>query len=364
MEPQAKRRKTDHEPTDVGDHVSPNVAHLQPQSNSSEFRGTGVANNNGNFHVGRDLYVTTSNAASATEDAVTKRREMLLRSLRFDQIDSRKLSIKRAHAKTCRWFLENWMYKQWETQATLQFGGKNFLWIRGKPGAGKSTLMNYLHREVQNQLGREEAPQKLISFFFNAQGSDLEKSTIGMYRSLLLQLLENCPDMQHILEKATPRFQNDINMLKNLFERTAEKTTTVCLIDALDECDVAEIQDMVHWFDDIIEAGIQISVCFASRHYPHIRIRTGLSVILEDQDEHENDISSYINTKLDIGRSRQSEQIRQEIREKASGVFMWVVLVVEILNIEYGKGKIPKLRERLEQIPGDLHQLFHSILTT
>lgn len=362
MEPQSERRKTDRGPTDAGGRVSPNVAHLQPQTNSSEFRGTGVANNNGNFHVGRDLYVTTGSTFTTTEELAAERRKKLLKSLRFDQIDSRQLSIKRAHAKTCRWILENSMYKQWETQATSHCGGKNFLWIRGKPGAGKSTLMNYLHGEVQSQLGREEAPQKLISFFFNAQGSDLEKSTIGMYRSLLLQLLEKCPDMQHVLDQTRTGFQDDINILKNLFERVAEKTTTTCLIDALDECEVADIRKMVSWFDDITEAGIQISICFASRHYPHIRIRTRLSVILENQDEHENDISSYLDTKLDIGRSRQSEQIRQEIREKASGVFMWVVLVVEILNIEYGKGKIPKLRERLKQIPGDLHQLFHSIL--
>lgn len=361
MEPQAKRRRTGHGPTNAGDCVSPNLAHLQSQYNSSEFLGTGIANNNGNIHVGRDLYVNANDTIRAAE-IVARERKKLLGSLRFDQIDSRQLSIKRQHGETCRWFLDNWMYKQWETRATLQGGGKNFLWIRGKPGAGKSTLMNYLHGEVQSQLDSRTTPQTLISFFFNARGSNLEKSTIGMYRSLLLQLLENRPGTQHILDKVTPGFQNNMGQLKRLFVQAAKESTTICLIDALDECDVAEIQDMVSWFDDITEAGIQISICFASRHYPHISIRTGLSVTLEDQDEHENDISSYINTRLHIGNSRQSEQIRQEIRGKASGVFMWVVLVVEILNTEYGKGKIPKLRERLKQIPGDLHQLFHSIL--
>jgi hypothetical protein len=32
--------------------------------------------------------------------------------------------------------------------------------------------------------------RRVISFFFNARGEDLEKSTIGAYQSLLLQLLE------------------------------------------------------------------------------------------------------------------------------------------------------------------------------
>lgn len=362
MEPQAKRRRIDHEAANAGGRLSPNLAHVQPQTSSSGFLGTGVANNNGNFQIGRDLYVTTSNAASTTTDAVAKRRVKLLESLRFDQIDSRQLSITRQHGETCRWFLENRIYEQWETRAILQGGGRNFLWIRGKPGAGKSTLMNYLLGEVQSRLHKQNRSHNLVSFFFNARGNNLEKSTIGMYRSLLLQLLERRPGMQRVLDQATPGFQNDMGMLKKLFERVAERSTTICLIDALDECEVADIRKMVSWFDDITEAGIRISICFASRHYPHISIRTGLGVILEDQDEHGNDISSYINTKLDIGHSRQSEQIRREIREKASGVFMWVVLVVEILNTEYGKGKITKLRERLKQIPGDLHQLFHSIL--
>lgn len=363
MEPQAKRRRIDHGVASPDDTPPPNgvpLSRLQPQSTSSEFAGTGISSN-GNFSVGRDLYLATGNTASATSATATKRAE-LLELLRFEQIDSRQLSIKRAHAKTCRWFLRNPMYKQWETRATSQDEGESFLWIKGKPGAGKSTLMKFLHEEVRSRLRKQNHPHNLISFFFNARGSDLEKSTIGMYRSLLLQLLEYHPELQFVLDQARPGFQNNMDLLKDIFEQATKDSTTVCLIDALDECEVAEIQKMVGWFDDIIEAGSQLSICFASRHYPFVNIRTGLSLILEDQDEHEDDISSYLSMKLNIGHSKLAEQIRREIRQKASGVFMWVVLVVEILNTEYGKGKIHKLHERLKQIPGDLHQLFHSIL--
>jgi len=40
----------------------------------------------------------------------------------------------------------------------------------------------------------------IISFFFNAQGDELEKSTTGIYRSLLLQLLEQLPALQDIFD--------------------------------------------------------------------------------------------------------------------------------------------------------------------
>lgn len=42
---------------------------------------------------------------------------------------------------------------------------------------------------------------------------------------------------------------------------------------------------------------------------------------------------------------------------------MWVVLVAGILNKEHDRGRIYALRRRLQEIPGDLHELFRDILT-
>jgi hypothetical protein len=52
-----------------------------------------------------------------------------------------------------------------------------------------------------------------------------------------------------------------------------------------------------------------------------------------------------------------------ELQEKASGVFMWLVLVVSILNIEHDRGRVHALGQKLQEIPGDLHDLFRDILT-
>ena len=40
----------------------------------------------------------------------------------------------------------------------------------------------------------------MLSFFFNARGEEIEKSTIGTYRSLLLQLLERLPALQSVFD--------------------------------------------------------------------------------------------------------------------------------------------------------------------
>lgn len=42
---------------------------------------------------------------------------------------------------------------------------------------------------------------------------------------------------------------------------------------------------------------------------------------------------------------------------------MWVVLIVEILNREYDRGRMYVLRRRLQEISSDLYELFRDILT-
>ncbi|KHO10894.1 Rhodanese-like protein [Metarhizium robertsii ARSEF 23] len=93
---------------------------------------------------------------------------------------------------------------------------------------------------------------------------------------------------------------------------------------------------MVLFFEHIgdltTSANISFLVCFSSRHYPHITLEKGLSLVLEGQEGHSQDITSYLGSILKIGHSKVAEQIRIDVQEKASEVFLWVVLVVEILN--------------------------------
>ncbi|KAK8016092.1 NB-ARC and ankyrin domain protein [Apiospora rasikravindrae] len=245
------------------------------------------------------------------------------------------------------------------TECTIQGG---FLWIKGKPGAGKSTMMKFL----LDQAHRTKKGQTIISFFFNARGSDLEKSTLGLYRSLLVQLLKSYPDLQHILDRVRNNHQWTIESLQKLLEESIEslnRAPLMCFIDALDECQMEQVRDMIEYFSGLCEAGNRIHICFASRHYPHITITNGRSIILEDKEQHRQDIASYIDSALRIGAGKLTEEIKSGLQEKASGVFMWVVLVVDILNRECDAGQRHRLRARLRQIPGDLHTLFRDILT-
>ena len=57
-------------------------------------------------------------------------------------MDARYATIKTAHTRTCRWLLKEPKYRDWlDMNKTVEHHG--FLWIRGKPGSGKSTLMKF-----------------------------------------------------------------------------------------------------------------------------------------------------------------------------------------------------------------------------
>lgn len=296
----------------------------------------------------------------------------LLESLRFDQIDSRQMTIKKAHAKTCKWLLGDLKYLDWLDSSKL-CEHHGFLWIKGKPGTGKSTLLKFLLANSRKSM-KESI---VISFFFNARGDKLEKSTLGTYQSLLLQLLERIPTLESVFESLDlsvngihANYQWSEESLKALLEEAISRlgdSSVVCIIDALDECDERQIRDMTSFFELVgelaVSANINLRVCFSSRHYPHISMQRGLELVLEGQEGHTQDITSYVESELKIGHSKVAGQIRNDLQEKASGVFLWVVLVVEILNKEHDSGRIHALRRRLQDIPGDLHELFRDVLT-
>lgn len=305
------------------------------------------------------------------EHISTNRREELLKSLDFQQIDARKATLKNAHKKTCRWFLSHTDYLDWlDREKIPQHDG--FLWIRGKPGAGKSILMKFLYLHMR----KKDQPGQILtaSFFFVARGDSLERSVSGMYRSLLLQLLEGFPDLQRLLDDQEMMPRNmvgcpPLNLLKDLFHAAVSSLANrsfTCFIDALDECDEQQVMDMVEFFDELAEYctenGVRFRVCFSSRHYPYIDIRSGIRLTLENEGGHARDLEAYIKSNIRIKNPSLVKELMPILLEKAAGVFLWVALVVDILNEENNRGRLA-LRKRLSEVPSGLSELFKDMLT-
>lgn len=84
---------------------------------------------------------------------------------------------------------------------------------------------------------------------------------------------------------------------------------------------------------------------------------------LEDELGHKDDIEQYIAAKLRQRKTKAAQTLQTKILEKSSLIFLWVVLVVDILNFEYPGKPIDKMLKRLSEIPPKLADLFEMILT-
>ncbi|KAF7883734.1 uncharacterized protein EAF02_005654 [Botrytis sinoallii] len=307
-------------------------------------------------------------------DAIT--RQSIIDQLYFPKIDERLTSLTAAQGTTCRWFLTKSEYLSWNDVSKRQ-DHEGFLWIKGNPGTGKSTLMKLLFEEAK--LNTKGGSSKItLSFFFLARGTIEERTTTGLYRSLLHQLFEKMIELRDSLEWMTADGARGIERngwsepaLKQTLKHAIAKLGTRSLmifVDALDECDQKQASGMVSFFEELCELAevsqVDLQICFSSRHYPTIVIQRGMELTLEDELGHMEDIQHYIKSKLRLGKSKQAEALRSEILQKSSGIFLWVVLVLDILNSEYTSGSISikKISERLNEIPPGLNDLFEMIL--
>ena len=155
------------------------------------------------------------------------------------------------------------------------------------------------------------------------------------------------------------------NFILSVVESLQDCSLTV-YIDALDEGEETDIRDMIAFLDEVgrfsMSDEAQVSICLSSRHYPYITISHGISLIVEDQQGHDEDINRYVTNKLSGDGGAQHTTLMSDVCQKASGVFLWVVLVIPMLNILYDQGRESAMQRRLQDIPAKLDDLFAEIL--
>jgi len=228
-----------------------------------------------------------------------------------------------------------------------------------------------MKRAVEDFKDQEGAPGTLMAMhFFSARGVALEKNFLGLMRSLLYQLLrQDRPVLEHFL----PHFRRKQETHKadwewhtnELQEFMLSISSPICFyIDALDECNESERQDVVsfleNWMRHARSNDVPLKIFFSSRHFPDIDIEACDEIHPERYNG--TDISTYTVQRL----SRLPDQkgaliLKEEIVRKAQGVFLWVVLVIGILTkIKYESVEVK--RTRLRQIPPELGQLYGNVL--
>lgn len=125
----------------------------------------------------------------------------ILESLAFEAQTERYEGVAEAHEHTFQWIFEKTLPEDanWDNFVDWLERGDGLYWINGKAGSGKSTLMKYIchHALTQKYLLAWAGRKRLCTseFYFWNVGSRLQKSQIGLMRSLLCGILRQIPTL-------------------------------------------------------------------------------------------------------------------------------------------------------------------------
>lgn len=266
--------------------------------------------------------------------------------------------------------------------------GNGIYWLSGKAGSGKSTLMKYIDQDPRTMEFLEEwaspMPLARASFYFWNPGTSMQKSQLGLLRSLLYEILLKRPSL---IPKVLPSHWQSgsahgwssfswtlsglLSALKVLSEEEF-KTNFCFLIDGLDEFD-GDHQNLVDLLSRITSTG-NIKILASSRPWLVFQdaFKNCPKLILQDLTR--NDIQIFAHDSL-YNHPRFSRLLSLEperapmlvtdIVNKASGVFLWVYLVVRsLMEGLTNADRMSDLQRRLEGLPADLEQYFLHILTS
>ncbi|KAK5075728.1 hypothetical protein LTR70_010043 [Exophiala xenobiotica] len=268
-----------------------------PQPGYAKFDGTFQSQRDqwtGNiFQAERDIIIYGGDEGRPAEcgrelgDSIEKTRQTLLdsydddilASFAFPQMFDRRNNVEQPHVNTRQWILDLEEYKCWKTQP------RGLLWIKGKPGSGKSTLMSFLYHRLREQRRMEGGIH--LDFFFSARGTDMQRTPLGMLRSLLNQVFGQDasirPPVRELYREKCAAFgrgkrswewqRRELEpLLAQAIVTSAQQQQVTVFIDALDEAGEDLARETARYFhhinDRVASTSAAAKICISCRHYP------------------------------------------------------------------------------------------------
>ncbi|RBR19576.1 uncharacterized protein FIESC28_05571 [Fusarium coffeatum] len=306
-----------------------------------------------------------------------------LQSLWFPAIDRRYETLGSPAEQTGHWLFDDAIFQDW-LNGENQERHQGLIWIKGKPGSGKSMLMGEAFRRASRRQTKGSDPSQTAAFFFNGKGDDLEHSVVGLFRSLIYQLCSKVPiflkSFQEVWDAKTKTgcFMRSGAIswqeaeLKTAFQKMMlqqSDSKVLIFVDALDECDSSHVRDLAYFWRKVTKSafasGIDLKVCLSSRHSPSVTVSDCPEIVMEQHNSH--DISTYLKQRIEVGIGIENAEwqiLEEKITERSDGMFLWVVLVVDDLLRSWDEGRsIEYLTKRVENTPQALDTLFSDMLS-
>ena len=318
-----------------------------------------------------------------------------LDSLAFPGMRARQEIITEPYSETFQWIFDESgkAVRPWANFVEWLKKGQSIYWIQGKAGSGKSTLMSYICEDQRTKASLETwaggHELLIVPFFFwkAANDSPMQKSSAGLLRSLLYQILEKLPDLilSLVQNNNDPQgFQTGVHGLPSIPAWTEKRllmifrkllsdlssTHYLCLfIDGLDEIDGDQI-NFVELLQDKVK-GPNMKICLSSRPDRSFRHAFSSLAMLRLEDLTRKDIRLYVSRRLTEAWRKSPalddkywlSYMIETIVEKALGVFQWVQIVVgyQIQGLQ-SKDSPKEIWERLNELPDEIEELYAYML--
>ncbi|KAF2815966.1 uncharacterized protein BDZ99DRAFT_514589 [Mytilinidion resinicola] len=334
-----------------------------------------------------NLNITDDLKPESLRDLSTLQRDVL-NCLWFRFMGDRGAEISNAYKETFQWIYdgEAMSRRAWDSLPEWLQHGEGCFWISGKAGSGKSTLMKFVASDLRTHrlLEQWSEHESLLcaSFFFWNSGISLQKSQHGLLRAILHESLSQYPELVPVvfpthcrmfarrrLDIHDPSLVELMDAFKILTTQTSMPLKICLFIDGVDEYDGDHVK-FAEYLRSI--ASPRCKFLLSSRPTPNCVEAFESCPSLRLQDLTNTDIQTYVRGNLvDNSRVRELLQdnpslgdlLTSEIVSKASGVFLWVVLVVKALKDGLrNRDNVQDLLRRVDELPADLDNLYGEML--
>ena len=227
----------------------------------------------------------------------------------------------------------------------------------------------------------------LAAFFFHDRGSEKQKTLNGMLQELLRSILQQMPTLSRyilpsyleLVRSQRTRcpswdFSSLTSALVSLIEQRHVKIRILLLLDALDEHQgdndilASLLKTLVDKSDN---ERVKLKMCLASRSWTVFQQHFGNCPGFSIHDYTREDIMTYIKARLEPCGPQEMHQSDHDnitplanlVATRASGVFIWVRLVVDLLAKGIQDGTPHRtLEEKVNKIPQELRDLYADTL--
>ncbi|KAF8542081.1 hypothetical protein BDD12DRAFT_803176 [Trichophaea hybrida] len=262
-----------------------------------------------------------------------KERKECLETLRFNNIQYERISKHYGH--TFKWPWESPEYCAWKPSEY-----SSLLFIEGKPGSGKSTLVRYF---AEHFLLMPEADGAIIAkYFYSHQDGELERDHRNMLRSLLYEILKADESFFIHFQQAYREVRGsefDLPLAETWSLETLKDVLRACtkhplkrriflIVDAIDESDNDGRVDIVQFLSNLsffAKKDCVLKVFLASRPIAEFDQDFTHRILL--QEKNRKDIESYTHASLQKLGSTQSRLLGflKSLPEKLESYYVYML---------------------------------------